>query len=449
LIPERNGLIAAALPPTYVLRRGYGSAIERMYVFLALLQQLDLEGCLIGPSGAGEIGAWNAIGPDQKRYAGGPSRPFWGVGVRIGSDIKVYDPWRGEAFPANLNQLKTNPDAHKNWFENTANLSKIKPDEMKAATVYLAVPVNSLSPRMEMLHQKLKDTLGVRLAINPKVFLSTFPDPKPIFWNPPNDRFAYGRTTRTFLPRDRGGADEALPPNRLFFDAYILEQVPSGLHITLPELQGSDNQIASERLLAQSGGIYIQAFIEPPNPRERIQRGQFQDAIRDLTEKRDSFEKYRELLRYNANVDKEIQAWCIKAKVLYANLARTVLIADKDERASAVSEAQTAIERHWREEGGSVALIISRVSAPICDAEATFLLGLCKHEMAERKQTRADYATGEDAARLKEEATEAWSDALKAWGTYLESSGPQASIPGRIAEANALKDRAVKFAKQK
>src|SRR5262249_51798638 len=38
-----------ALPPTAVLRRGFGSGLERMYVFLALLQQLGLDACLVGP----------------------------------------------------------------------------------------------------------------------------------------------------------------------------------------------------------------------------------------------------------------------------------------------------------------------------------------------------------------------------------------------------------------
>jgi len=479
LIPERNGLIASVLPPTYVLRRGYGSALERMYVFLALLQQLDLDGCLIGPPPTGdprmeEVGAWNVIGPNNIPYPGGPSRPFWAVGVRIGSDIRVYDPWRGEPFPANLNQLKTNPDAHKGWFENLANLSKLKPDDVKTATIYLALPVNAISPRMEMLHQKLKDTLGVRLAIKPTVFRSAFPDPKPTFWNPPNDRFAYGRVARTFLPRDRGGDDETAPsPNRMY-DVYIGEQLPSGLVIFLPELQGNDTKTASDRLLGVTRAIYMHAFVETSdqapnarersqrqdapggserdwegqtrNPREQIQRGQFQDAIHDLVDKRDRFEKHLERLRYATDMDMLIQAWCVVTKQLYEDLGRTVLIPNKDEKASALAEAQAAIDKHWRDD--AVTLMINRVSAPICRAEATFLFAKCKHEMAERTQARADHATKEDAAKLKEQATEAWREALSAWQTYQENNAPQTNNLRQIAEATALTDRAAKFAKK-
>ncbi|HEV3386321.1 MAG TPA: hypothetical protein VG097_15980, partial [Gemmata sp.] len=214
---DRRGFMASALPPAYVLRRGCGSALERMYVFLALLQQMNLDGCLIGPPGAKKIEEWDAIGPDRATpLPGGPARPFWAVGVRFGSDIKLYDPWRGEAFPTYLSSLKANPEAHNNWFENAANLALTKPDDVKKAMVYLAVPVNSLSPRMELLSQKLsKEGVGVRLAINPAQLIAAFPEPKPTFWNPPDDRFAYGRVSRMFLPKDQGGADDS-PPQRIY-----------------------------------------------------------------------------------------------------------------------------------------------------------------------------------------------------------------------------------------
>ncbi len=444
---EQRTLVVTAVPPTYVLRRGHGSALERMYVFLALLQQLELEGCLIGPTNPGEVGSWSLLGTDRKALLGGPPRPFWAVGVRIGSDIKMYDPWRGEAFPANWNALHTNPEAYQSWFENTGNLSRIKADDMKLAAIHLAVPVNALSPRMEMLHQKLKDPLGVQLAISPNRLQANFADPKPAFWNPPNDRYAYGRVARTFLPRDLGGSDEAPSSNRLY-DLYWQDQEPK-ISIRLPELQGLDTPLVNDRLIMTVRNMYNHSFLEAPYPRERIQRGQFQVAIRDLTEKRDNFRRYRELLHNTTNVDKVIRDWCVRAKELYDNLARTVLIADKEARAAATAEAQMLIEKHWHEEGGAVSLMIGRSSASICDAEAAFLLALCKHEMAERKQALADHATTEEAARLKEEAAEAWGDALKAWGTYLESSGPQASIPGRIAEATTLRDRAAKYAQKK
>ena len=43
--------------------------------------------------------------------------------MRAGSDVRLFDPWRGMVFPVTLNQLKANPDAAKEWFEDKANIS--------------------------------------------------------------------------------------------------------------------------------------------------------------------------------------------------------------------------------------------------------------------------------------------------------------------------------------
>jgi hypothetical protein len=297
---------------------------------------------------------------------------------------------------------------------------------------------------MEMLHQKLlKENIGVRLAINPTTLRAAFPDPKPVFWNPPKDRYAYGRTSRKFLPHDRGGEDDTG-----IFDAYIREQLPSDFKINLPELQGEEGAIAINRLMNLTKAIYLSAFIET-NPRERIQRGQFKDALLDLIDKQSRFGRSLELLRHTENIEEEIRQWCLEAKELYDRLGRTALIADKIEKANAVAAAQAQIEDLWRDRH-AVVLMISRVSMPVCKAEATYLISVCKHEEAERAQTRAEYATGEDSAILKQQAIEAWQDARGAWRTYNEGNiADLGNFPGRAAQAQMLAARAEKFASLK
>ena len=188
-----------------------------MYVFLALLQQMGLDGCLIGPSGAGPVGSYNAVSPDRKTYlTGGPTGPFWAVGVRVETDkkpdIKLYDPWRGEAFPATFSRLRANPEAHKEWFASPANLSGVVPEDLTKAAVFLAIPVNSLAPRMATLEKKLNELVDVKLAIDPLALRARFADPKPVYWNPPDDRFAYGRAARMFLPVDMGAQTKSRLP---------------------------------------------------------------------------------------------------------------------------------------------------------------------------------------------------------------------------------------------
>jgi hypothetical protein len=467
-VGERRGLMAAAVPPTFVLRRGCGSALERMYVFLALLQQMDFEGCLIGPPDARKIENYDAIGSDRMTpLPGGPPRPFWAVGVRIGSDIKLYDPWRGEAFPAQLSTLKANPEAHNNWFESAANLSGTKSDDVKIAKVYLAVPVNALSPRMEMLNQKLaKEGVAVRLAINPTQYLAAFPDPKPTFWNTPEDRFTYGRVSRMFLPREQGGADDAPFPDRLY-DQFQQYQLPSGFNSAVPELRALDAPEVAKDIRDQNyfktRQIFSIAFlgapspreqntmvaiVASPNPRERIQRGFFQDALRDLIEKQDIFVRVMETVRNTPDVEEQIRHWGLSAKELSLNLGRTAIIADKAEKSNELSAIRAAYDAHMRDP--TTLLMLNRVYAPICKLETAFLLSLCKHEEAERTQTQADYATGEELVGIRQRAQEAWITARSAWRTYFEGfNGSQESLPGRAVQAKTLSARAEKFANAK
>ena len=206
------------LSPAHILRRGSGSGLERMYVFLALLQQMGLKGCLIGPpSAAANPATYIAFAADKKTVlTGAPRGPFWAVGVRVERgmkpDIKLYDPWRGEAFPATWNELRSNPGSHTAWFDDPATVSGIRPDDLKTASVCLAVPVNSLSPRMAMMEKKLKEQVDVKLGVNPEEFRTAFAEAKPAFWNPPGDNFAYGRAARAFLPIEQGGEADRFNP---------------------------------------------------------------------------------------------------------------------------------------------------------------------------------------------------------------------------------------------
>jgi hypothetical protein len=94
--------------------------------------------------------------------------------------------------------------------------------------------------------------------------------------------------------------------------------------------------------------------------------------------------------------------------------------------------------------------MIIRVAFPLGKSEASFLIAYCKHEMAERAQTRADYAVGEDAASLKQQAIEAWMDARAAWRTYNEGNVVALhNFPGRSSQIKVLSARAEKFAGMK
>ena len=439
---DPNRLQGTALPPSWVLRRGYGSGLERMYVFLGLLQQMGLDGCLVGPKDAETLPAGYVAQSAGTILTGAPRGPFWAVGVRTGPDVRLYDPWRGQPFPAPLGQIRANPDAHRAWFEDKANVSGITPALAKDAAVCLAVPVNSLAPRLATVEEQLKADVGVRLAADAAKLAAAFPGAK--FWNPPTDPFAYGRTARQFLPPDLGGSPNAGPAR--LFGLYVRSQLPPATQLLPPELLNRPEILedVGERIVRIAESGYGLAFVYPlPTPRERLQRGQFQDAARELVNRQDLFGRGLEQIRRTPDADRQIKAWADAALQLYTEQGRALTNRDADAR----DRARAAIDAHWTSPV-AVALLVPRAVSAVAGAEATLLLALCKHEQAERLQTQLDAGAG-DPARLRDEASAAWLVARDAWQSYAPQAAAHAGFPGRSEHAKALAARAEQMAGKK
>jgi hypothetical protein len=441
--PGGGGVTGSALPPEYVLRRGYGSGLERAYVLLALLQQLGIDGCLIGPPDAAERPS-NVIptGPDGKPLTGSPKGPFWAVGARAGGDVLLFEPWRGEPFPGTLGALRANPDPLKPWFEDKS--WGVTADDIKKGTVFLAAPVSALAPRMELLEQKLKADAPVRLAVHPGKLRDRFAAGPPAgpglptsdvrFWNPPEgDRFAYVRALPTFLPLAEGGTDRS-DPNASLYQQYVISQVPRTVFVLPPELT---EDAPRQRLASAAYSVYRAAFLDPPGPQERIQRGQFQEAIRALAEKEDAFKKGLERLRTDKDAA-TVRDWCKRVNALFKTLDEA-----RQFRPADLPDAQAAVDQFLRQQGAVAQLIVDRASAEVGQAQASYLYALCRQEMAERSQVRADRAGGAGANPARDDA---WREARNAWRTYLERSPAHAGFPGRVEHARALAARAEKLA---
>ena len=450
-----NGQQIPAVPPTFALRRGSGAGLERAYVFLSLLQQMGLDGCLIGsPAAHDQPSGVPSLGKDGKPPAA-QKGPFWAVGVRVGADILLFEPWRGEPFPGpdgkgigTLAQVKANPGQLKAWYEDKAAPWDVKADDVKNATVVLSVPLSALSPRMAMLEQKIKAEMGVTLAIDPVAvrarFAAAAPDgpglPDVKFWNPEGDQFTYCRSLVGFLPLEDGGLDRSEPNARLY-TLYLRSLVPPAIE----DLPKGLKLPVIDRLRYVIYSVYSASFFAPPSPRERLQRGRFQDAARDLTQKLQAFGRGQERLRMAEPA--EVAEWCELANSVfdnlnqkrYPNIGQTTPQPDTDPD---VIEARNAIESFWRNRDGSIRLIVDRATATIGRSEAAFLLALSKHEEAERLQVRAERA-GE--ASATEAATDAWREANNAWNSFLEQAGSTAQT-ARTTHARSLAARAHTFA---
>ncbi len=440
-------------PPSLVLTRGAGSALERAYVFLALLQQIGLDGCLIGPPEAGGRSWTYATTPKPDVP---PSGPFWAVGVRIGADILLFDPRRGEPLPgpggtgiATLTQIKANPDQLKPWFDDKARPWDVTAADVKVATAFLAVPLNALAPRWQRFEKEMRvDKPPLRLVIDPASLRARFATEAKLadlaFWNVPADAFSYTRALGSFtLSKDGGFCPLPDIVQKFSFDLvpWELFKVPDAI-LGVPEVV--------ERLRLVSASTFATALVAPPSPRERIQRGQFIEVAPYLVKKRLDFVAAQERTRTDRNREVLIDEFGMKARSVYEKL----LLARGRQAANpvALNEAEQAVERFWKEEATTFGALVDLAVAEAGLAESTYFIAVCLHEQAERVQLQLERSMSDPklsatVAAMKQKAAEAWQESKGWWVRYNPyGEGQNRIYPGRLDHTRRLSDRATNFA---
>ena len=226
---------SALLPPQYVLKRGQGSAAERAFVVLSLLQQVTsgpqrLDGCVIAL-------------PDKQ----GQPRP-WLVGVLIASkdapEIYVFDPRLGMAVPlpkgggiATLAQLRSDPAVVEGLnFAGARDQDKVDPAKVANAEILLACPLSSLSARMRYLEEDLLAAVDpIRVAIRPADLIKRFENCNAgtvRIWNGTQPKAdvptpAQTRALRELLPTEEGGNDNTKEKGRQRLDLFRYQLVPT------------------------------------------------------------------------------------------------------------------------------------------------------------------------------------------------------------------------------
>jgi hypothetical protein len=444
------------VPPTYVLRRGSGSGLERAYVFVALLQQLGLDACLIGPADAAERG-WTAGG--DPKAAAPPKGPFWAVGARVGADVLLFEPWRGEPLPgpggtgiATLAQVKANPDQLKPWFEAKWDVT---PEMVRAAVPFVAAPLSGLAPRLRKLEKELRTDLPAHLTVDPVAqrqrFATEAKQPETKIWSPP-DAYSYTRVLASFVPRAEGGY---APSGDTLMARFDPEQLPQSLFIVPAELLpqneydiGLPEVVKRIRMAALSN--FATSFLTPPTPREQMQRGRYAEVTPALVEKRQFYANSRERLRSDRAREGSLADWAKKTREFFVKLGR-VRDEVKDDP-TAAKQIQQAIDQYFKQESATIGSLVDQAIAEAGLAESTYLLAQCMHEQAERAQVRyerlaADPRQKAAASRAKAKAEEAWSEAKSWWSSYDAFAAAQdRTYPGRAAHAQRLAERAARLA---
>jgi hypothetical protein len=433
------------VPPAYVLRRGSGSGLERAFVFLALCRQLQLDAYLIGRNASDRTWSHQPPGKTDELSRKGP---FWGVGVRDGKEIRLYDPWRGEPVPssqpdvpATLAEVRANPKGV-SWLDDKQNPWEVTAEDLTGAEVYLSLPLSALTGRMATLDKYLGKDLGVAVAVNGlsarKSAESVAGGAPVLWWNPPDD-YTPVRMLHGFLPVNQGGfADEKTGSVQFF--KYIVMLIPRDKAVDIPP--DIKHQDAADRLKEMAIVQFSGAFQTSPSPREKIQRGKHFEARSLLVQLRDNYTRAEERVATAAGTKAAIALWVKELNARYDALSSARGSGNK----SLELEKEQEIAEFWKKSQGPIDYILSTMLGRPGSAEATYLLAFSFHERAEQAEVEATKSGSADSA-ARSAALDEWKRADQGWKRYAEYRAEQdISYPGRAAHTQKLAERASRLA---
>jgi hypothetical protein len=420
LLCERE---AELLPPEFVLHDGQGTALERALVFLSVLNQLNLEGCMIAVPGAS---------PAQPR--------FWAPGVLIEDkgrrDIYLFDTRLGLPIPgpagkgiATFAQVRKQPDLLQPLTVDQQTPYDITPDQARAAEIYLVCPLSAMAPRMKFLEEVLAGFDRVNLAIDPPSLLDRFKaasQSEVRIWNqpsspgkpPPNTPT---RALRLFVPANEGGLDKTLKAQR-----YLQRTIPlAPVTRALREMRlGEELPAPAGQELRKFATILYAKYALAPH--DYLLRGRLAETTKRLVQTLSLVREFEEARAPEADFLPEVAQWRERAKDRYLNVIRQA------------PGAQKALDAFWIEDLHLLALmgpaneeserqklakrtlsfIVMRSVANPMRNDASYLLALCWQEKAERFQAQRDGQAGKDDARTAKPALDAWLNVEDWWQKY-------------------------------
>jgi hypothetical protein len=429
------------MPPHFVVRRGWGSSLERGVVLVTLLEQLGIPGCLFVTPGEG-TGQGLA----------------WGCGALVtlpdgGKEVLVFDPRLGLPLPgpqgqgiATLAQLRKQPELLKQLTADDKTPYDGTPEKVRASEVFLVAPLSALSPRMKHLQDNLLPARPpFHLAVDPAQRLREWEQVTGVpvrFWQYST------RALRRILPGEEGGVSKAnVVKDLLLFQLVPLQAFPPRLLVgpTDRRFIGAEPQ---QRLFGAFAQPFHQFYLEahrPPSPvtvrvkedelipevlafhgtRDLIVRGHFKDAIEELVQMRKQAEDQKNQLKVLTDAGEKFEEWCDRLRE-----AEGRRLLARDPADAAAKRAQ--VEAVYKEGQEAVVFLMGRAAEQF-GGDVVYHLALCMQEQAERLESRLERRrrAGQDVSDADAKAArEAWADANLWWERYLDEH-PQA--PGAPA----------------
>jgi hypothetical protein len=422
-------------PPSFVVRRGWGTGLERALVFLDLLEQLgdpdapqpELLGFLLQiPNDSGAMRLWAC-----------------GVVVGDGKDVSLFDPHLGLPLPgpkgegiATLAQVRERPDVLTQLDVSEKLHYPVTAEQARSAQAQLVVSLSALSPRLRYLQEKLlAPAVRVRLAADAaanwervKAAVSTGAG-KASAVNVSRD---YCTLLRRFLPESEGGVDTTLRLARFSLDLVPWQAFPP---IFRDERIIPQTSELGMRMRNGFGLYFSTPTMDAGKPRDQLLRGRYSSAVPALVSERDSWNSQLVQQANTEDLEKKVKEWLNQATAVYARRYRA-------KGAPEVQEADQQIKALWDQRTSlPIAIVLGSAAGSARNPEVAYQLGLCSHEQAEQLQARLDLENRIGTTshpRDVEKAKSDWQNALNAWKRFEEDY----STHRDVAAARRLRGRA-------
>jgi len=397
------------LPPQFVLKRGYGSVRDRALIFLQLLRQMDLGGCLVEAS-----------------MPKGPDLLLVGVLTKEGS-LQLFDVRLGKAVlgpdgkePATLAEALKEP----------ALLKSHGYEALTADTVRLrlATSLGSLSPRMHYLERRLASYIRITLfqdTLRLAAQLEDLTGLKPTAWSAVDAETKVIPPTHlllNFLPsKEEGGEDET---NRLLqFKAkqFPIAEIQNHLiemRMIVPEIP----QAATLRLITLASELFTR-FVD--QPRDMLLRGKPDEAIKRVNRILTALEEFDQREPRGPQFQAEVAKWRTSVNSAFAEgLKRKgaeLRVWEEDRYlGSLLDQERETMPRMASEKSESMTLtfILLRACRRALGEETQFLLCQCLSDNADRQQALRNAAGGKASKSSFKAARDAWTSAQGEWRSY-------------------------------
>ncbi|MBI3409328.1 MAG: hypothetical protein HY040_13370 [Planctomycetes bacterium] len=412
------------LPPAQVLRRGHGGARDRAFVFLEVLRQLQIEGCILAVDPLDDPFTPLLVGVLIK-----------GRGKNAKTEMALFDPRLGVPVigpagkgVATLAQVAEQPELLKK--------SEIAPEIIAKLKIYLACPLSALAPRMKFVQDqnRLADPERPALFVNLRVLHQAVvdaagPGREVAVWNAPASEKGPPppsplRAMRLFLPADEGGVDRTKRREQLQYHMVPIDAVRQQYY-KWKLLQFLPPQ-AIPRFGYFTQELFQKFYVEPE---ELFLRGEYVKCLERVRRIEDALiaDEFKEPLEEEEFL-KLVGGWREHVKRAYADShkgdgGRVDALWNEDQYILNLLDVSSEIPlNHYRKKALSE-ILINGCKEPL-GQQVGYLVASCWHEKAHAYTARASFmeASGKGKA-TRGDAISAWKTAYGAWTQFLGRHG--------------------------